>query len=148
LNRVKRDTRSASWSAVLFCCSWGVLGACARTPSPLPPNRPAAAQPSLGALLLDPQDADFTSWINVFKDEVYRNWRIPDRGAQVRGHVDLEFTVERDGAVSAVRVVKSCGRSDGDRAAQRALVHSDFPPLPKAFPERRIIMNVTFNYGG
>jgi TonB family protein len=108
-----------------------------------------AAQRSVGPLFFDPQGADFERWLKMFKREVYRNWRIPDaQGPEVQGHVDLEFTVERDGSVSAVEVLKSCGSSEGDRTAESALLRSRFPPLPKAFPERRVIMSIAFSYGG
>jgi hypothetical protein len=48
----------------------------------------------MGALFFDPQGADFTLWINRFKDEVYRNWNIPEAAnlGAARGHVDFEFT--------------------------------------------------------
>ena len=46
------------------------------------------------------------------------------------GHVDFEFTVERDGSVSALRMLKSSGTQSLDRAAQYALSSSRYLPAP------------------
>ena len=78
-----------------------------------------------------PQGADFTLWVNHFKNEVYRNWIVPQPALMgFRGHVDFEFTVERDGTMSALRMLKSSGTPALDRAAQNALAGSRFLPLP------------------
>ena len=53
-----------------------------------------------------------------------------------RGHVDIEFTVERDGAVSEVRLLKSSGTPALDRAAQNALPSSRLLPLPADYAPR------------
>jgi len=60
----------------------------------------------MGPLFFDPQGADFTSWINQFKNEVYRNWIVPQAALLgFRGHVDLEFSVERDGTLANLRML-------------------------------------------
>ncbi len=64
----------------------------------------------------------------------------------VRGHVDLEFTVERNGSISAVRMDKSSGTSAFDKAAQFALTSSHSDPLPDDYGPSRITMKVTFFY--
>jgi TonB family protein len=51
----------------------------------------------------------------------------------IRGHVDLEFTVERDGSVTGLRLVKSVGNPALDKAAANA------PP--------RVTIQVSFYYG-
>jgi TonB family protein len=100
-----------------------------------------------GPLDFDPQGADFTAWINQWKNEVYRNWIVPPSftlGA--KGRVELRFTVERDGRLSAVSVVKSSGTPSLDRAAQNALVSSRLLPLPSDFGPARVTIGVTFLY--
>jgi len=43
-------------------------------------------------LMFDPQGADFTAWINHFKNEVYRNWIVPPSVSMgARGQVSIEF---------------------------------------------------------
>ena len=101
----------------------------------------------MGPLFFDPQGADFTVWLNHFKNEVYRNWIVPQPALMgFRGHVDLEFTVERDGSMSGVRLLKSSGTAALDRAAQNALLGSQLMRLPSDFAPERVTMQVTFFY--
>jgi protein TonB len=102
----------------------------------------------MGALYFDPQGADFTLWINRFKDEVYRNWTIPEAAnlGAARGHVDFEFTVERDGTMSSLRMLKSSGTASLDRAAEFALRGSRLLPLPDDYGPPRVTMQVSFHY--
>src|SRR5258708_15429691 len=117
-------------------------------PQPASPRRvPSGAAENLGRLMFDPQGADFTPWLNHFKNEVYRNWIVPQAALTgVKGRVDFEFRVERDGSVSAVRMLKSSGSPELDRAAQNALQGSRFLSLPSDYPQPRITMQVTFFY--
>jgi len=109
---------------------------------------PTGKGQQMGALFFDPQGADFTLWINRFKDEVYRNWNIPEAAnlGAARGHVDFEFTVERDGTMSSLRMLKSSGTNSLDRAAQFALQGSRLLPLPDDYGPPRVTMQVSFHY--
>jgi TonB family protein len=109
---------------------------------------PTGKGQQMGALFFDPQGADFTLWINRFKDEVYRNWNIPEAAnlGAARGHVDFEFTVERDGRMSSLRMLKSSGTNSLDRAAQFALEGSRLLPLPDDYGPPRVTMQVSFHY--
>jgi len=101
----------------------------------------------MGPLFFDPEGADFTVWVNHFKNEVYRNWIVPQPALLgFRGHVDLEFTVERDGRLTNLRMLKSSGTPALDRAAQNALLGSRLLPLPAEFRPPRVSMQVTFFY--
>ena len=101
----------------------------------------------MGPLFFDPQGADFTPWINHFKNEVYRNWIAPQAALLgARGHVDLEFTVERDGRMRDLRISSSAGNPALDRAAQNALLASRLLPLPSDFAPPELTMRVTFFY--
>ena len=98
-------------------------------------------------LLFDPQGADFTAWTNHFKNEVYRNWIVPPSVSMgIRGQVDLEFLVERDGRMSGVRILRSSGTPALDRAARNALLGSRFLPLPADFRPAQVAMQVSFFY--
>ena len=95
---------------------------------------PTGTGQNQAGLYFDPQGADFTLWINTFKNEVYRNWIVPQAALfGFRGHVDFEFTVERDGSMSALRMLKSSGTTSLDRAAQNALTRQ-----PVDAPARRL----------
>lgn len=102
----------------------------------------------MGPLFFDPEGADFTVWINHFKNEVYRNWLIPQAVLLgIRGHVDLEFTVERDGRVTGLKLVKSIGNPALDKAAANAIIAGRFMALPSDFAPPRVTMQVSFFYG-
>jgi TonB family protein len=108
---------------------------------------PTGTGQQMGPLFFDPQGADFTFWYNHFKNEVYRNWIIPNPAILgFRGHVDLEFTVERDGSMTNLRLLKSSGTTALDRAAQNALLGSRLLPLPPDYGPPRVTMQVSFFY--
>jgi protein TonB len=108
---------------------------------------PTGTGQNQAGLYFDPQGADFTLWINTFKNEVYRNWIVPQTALfGFKGHVDFEFTVERDGSMSALRLLKSSGTTSLDRAAQNALSGSRWMPLPDDYGPPRVTMQVTFFY--
>lgn len=107
----------------------------------------SGAGQQMGPLFFDPQGADFTAWINHFRSEVYRNWIVPPSvSLGARGHVDLEFRVERDGRLSALRIVRSSGTAALDRAARNALLGGRFLPLPNDFRPAQVAMQVSFFY--
>jgi protein TonB len=108
---------------------------------------PTGTGQSLEGLRFDPRGADFTVWINDFKNQVYRNWIVPQSALLgYRGHVDFEFTLERDGSMSALRMLKSSGTSSLDRAARNSLTASRFMALPDDYGPPRVTMQVTFYY--
>ncbi len=101
----------------------------------------------MGPLAFDPLGADFTAWVNHFKNEVYRNWIVPQAAMLgFTGHVDLEFSVERDGRMTNLRLLASSGTVSLDRAAQNALVGSRFLPLPDDYGPPQVTMKVSFFY--
>lgn len=108
---------------------------------------PSGTGQQMGPLFFDPEGADFTLWLNQFKNEVYRNWIVPQTALLgFHGSVDIEFVVERDGRMSNLRVLKSSGTVSLDRAAENALRGSRWLPLPADYRPQRIPMRVTFFY--
>ncbi len=106
-----------------------------------------AAADSLGALSFDPRGAEFRPWINHFKDQVYQHWQVPDAARDgVKGHADFEFTVERDGSVSALRLLRSTGSALLDRAARDAVTDSSLAELPGDYKPSCVTMQVSFYY--
>jgi protein TonB len=103
----------------------------------------------MGPLFFDPQGADFTEWVQRFKNEVYRNWILPPSAALGigGGEVDFEFVVDRNGRMTDVRLLESSGTGSLDRAARNALVASLLLPLPKDFAPDTVTMKVGFVYG-
>lgn len=108
---------------------------------------PSGTGEQIAGLFFDPQGADFTAWINHFKNEVYQNWIVPEPAMMgFRGHVEIEFTIERDGTMTGVKILKSSGTPALDRAAQNALLGSRLLPLPSDYAPPRVTMIATFYY--
>jgi TonB family protein len=108
---------------------------------------PTGTNKNIGGFSFDPQGADFTGWIDHARRELYRNWIMPQPALLgMRGHVDIEFTVERDGSLTSVHIVKPSGTSSFDRAAQNALTSSRLLSLPSDFGPTRVTMQVSFFY--
>jgi TonB family protein len=103
----------------------------------------------MGPLFFDPQGADFTEWVQRFKNEVYRNWILPPSAALgiVGGEVDFEFVVDRSGRMTDVQLLGSSGTASYDRAARNALLASLLLPLPADFAPATVTMKVGFVYG-
>jgi TonB family protein len=102
----------------------------------------------MGPFSFDPEGADFTAWTNHLKNEIYRNWIVPQGvlfGA-LRGHVDLEFTIERDGTLSGLRLLKSSGTAALDRSAANALIGARSLPLPSDYRPARVTIQISFFY--
>ena len=106
----------------------------------------AAAGPGIADPRFDPRGADFADWVAAFKVTVGQQWRVVEDAAV--GKVDVELVVERDGSMSAMRVVESSGSLSLDGAAARALGNSRFLPLPEAYPAETVMMRVRLVHGG
>jgi len=106
----------------------------------------AAAGPEIEDPRFDPRGADFAEWVAAFKVTVGQQWRVVEDAAV--GKVDVELVVERDGSMSAMRVVESSGSLSLDRAATSALGSSRFLPLPEAYPAETVMMRVSLVHGG
>jgi TonB family protein len=130
-------------------------GGCASTPAPTPatifapplsPHDPRPAGPQLRGLAFDPRGADFSAWVVDFEKKVHHNWDPPtyfDYG----GQVELAFTVERNGTVSALQELASSASEPLKRAAREAVLRSRLGPLPEDYDRLRISMRVTCVYG-
>jgi hypothetical protein len=93
-------------------------------------------------LQYDPMGADFTEWINHFKNEFYRNavWP-PSAGLLAARYTEIQLVVERDGSLSLNQLLTSCGNSALDKASRNAFSSSRLMALPadygpKTFPIR------------
>ena len=109
---------------------------------------PSGTGRQMGPLFFDPAGADFTEWINHFKNEVYRNWILPQSALLgFKGDVDIAFVVARDGTLRNLTLVRSSGTAALDRAARNALQGSRLLPLPADYGPNEITMQVRFVYG-
>jgi TonB family protein len=147
-----QSSRTYQLVLTAFMTALAGAGGCARNPPPATADRAQAGRPEsrgqvMGPLFFDPRGADFTAWVNVFKNEVYRNWSVPQSALLgTRGRVDFEFSVERNGAISALRMLKSSGVASLDTASEHALARSRLAKLPAEFGPQRVTMKVSFFY--
>ena len=70
------------------------------------------------------------------------NKNVPDRGTTV-----VRFSIERSGAITIAVVQKPSGYSTLDRAARNAVTEARLPPLPAAYTNPRLTINLTFPFG-
>jgi TonB family protein len=99
---------------------------------------------NVDGLSFDPQGADFTAWIQHWKNEVYRNWILPPAASfGMSGQTDLEFVVDRAGTVLDVRIVHGSGVPALDRAARNALASARLFPLPADYRPDTVTFNVS-----
>lgn len=96
----------------------------------------------------DSKGVDFGAWLRKFRAQVYRNWLIPQAAMVLHGHVSIEMTISRNGAISGIRIVQSSGISAFDTAAFNSLKLSNpTAVLPSAYPLDTISpFTVTFYY--
>jgi len=116
-----------------------------------PPAAPAsgdtpgeAPSPAVAALRFDSQGVDFGAWVSHFNAAVNPT-ATPEAGLSSSAglNADFEFVIERDGSISAIRMLKSSGRSTLDRAAAKALTNGRYLPLPEAYPEANLMVQAT-----
>jgi TonB family protein len=115
------------------------VAGCAQNPSPAPASEPASAKPQLTGLHFDAQGADFSVWLRSYSDELHRNWTPPEAvHRRQEGTCVFQFTIERDGALSSVRVLRDSCPSSFSHAVQDALRKSHFLPLPGDYRPARL----------
>ena len=66
----------------------------------------------------------------------------------LRGTTIIRFEVLRSGQIVGMQVSKPSGSDQLDRLARRALLNARLLPLPAEYTEDRLIINLTFPYGG
>jgi TonB family protein len=132
----------------------------ARTPESagavVAPGAPAAtASQSTGAGLSTPSGAgagvqvkvgDFCcpDYVATMAQRIHQNWT-PGRGAA--GVTTMQLTIQRDGAITDVQLVRSSGNQMLDFLARRALLAvRQLPPLPDAYTNPSLIVSLEFQY--
>lgn len=74
---------------------------------------------------------------------ISRQWN-PRQG--IPGQTTMRFTIARDGGVSDVEVVRTSGYAVLDLASRRALLTARLPPLPAAYSNPQLTVNLNFKY--
>jgi TonB family protein len=74
---------------------------------------------------------------------IQRNW---DAKQQVAGVAGVRFTVQRDGSITDTELAVPSGFAVLDLAAQRAILMSRLPPLPRAYTNTQLTITLSFRY--
>lgn len=74
---------------------------------------------------------------------IQRNWNSKQ---QVSGVAAVKFTVERDGSISDAQLATQSGYAVLDLTAQRAILTSRLPPLPRAYTNNQLTITLSFRY--
>ena len=93
---------------------------------------------------LDVENFCCPDYIQLMVQQVYGNW---DYRVERPGLAVVKFTIQRDGRISDVALVRSSGYTAHDMNAQRALVRTrQLAPLPAQFSNPTLGVQLTFDY--
>jgi TonB family protein len=95
----------------------------------------------------DSKGIDFGPWLLRFKNQIRRNWLIPQVAELTRGRVVIQFSVLRNGTLVGLRVARPAGVEALTVSAMTALKLSNpTSPLPPEYPDEQVDFTVTFYY--
>lgn len=95
----------------------------------------------------DSKGVEFGPWLRRFVAQVKRNWYVPQLAMIQRGRVVIQFYVQKNGAITDLRVVSPSPIDSFNLAALNSLKLSNpTMPLPPEYPDDRALFTVTFHY--
>jgi protein TonB len=92
---------------------------------------------------IDAVDFCCMEWAQDMLREIRARWR---NNQSERGETILKYTVLRDGTITEIDLEKSSGSGILDRASRDALPPKLSQPLPKQYPEERLVIHLKFPY--
>ena len=106
-------------------------------------DRPAAPMPGVSSRSSDA----LPSWITQVSAKIQRNKRYPSEARGDLGVVRVSFSVDRQGGIHSVRLVKSSGSSILDKEALALVQRAEpLPPPPPEIPGAQIPLSQQINY--
>lgn len=95
----------------------------------------------------DSMGVDFGPWLRRFKNQVERNWLIPQAAMSFRGRVVIQFHVLRNGTITDLAIKQPAGIPSLTTSALNALKLSNpTTALPTEYPAEKVFFTVTFHY--
>lgn len=82
-------------------------------------------------------------YLSTMLQLIQRNW---NEKQAVGGQVVVRFTIRRDGSIIDVQTARTSGYAALDLNAQRAVGLTRLPPLPPAYTNPSLTINLTFQY--
>jgi colicin import membrane protein len=122
-----------------------------KTPDPEPPREEPVAESAetrvgtTSNVRVDDEDFRFAYYLQIVKERVSFNWSPPPVSGGRNVMCTVFFKIMRDGRISSVRVEQVSGYDLFDKAAMRAVDHSEpLPPLPAGFEGRWLGVHFEF----
>jgi len=111
-------------------------------------DNPQGGQAQQGAdIQFDSKGVDFGPWLRRFKAQVEKNWWVPEAAWFLKGHVVIQFYVERDGRITDLKIVEpSTVEAFNGPALNSLRMSNPTMPLPTEYPSDRAFFTVTFHY--
>lgn len=95
----------------------------------------------------DSMGVDFGPWLRRFKNQVERNWLIPQAAMSFKGRVVIQFHVLRNGTITDLVVREPASIPSLTAAALNSLKLSNpTTALPPEYPADKVLFTVTFHY--
>jgi len=95
----------------------------------------------------DSKGVEFGPWLRRFVAQVKSNWYVPQSAMILSGRVVLQFYVEKNGAITELRIVSVSDVDAFNRSSFNAIRTSNPTlPLPPEYPLPRALFTVTFHY--
>lgn len=91
----------------------------------------------------------YISYFSGLRKQIELVWIYPSEAIRrgLQGAVHLEMTIEKDGRVSKVKVVRSSGYSSlDDNMLKTIKLAAPFAPLPKGWRKERLVVTGSFHY--
>ncbi|MGJ3247147.1 MAG: energy transducer TonB [Elainellaceae cyanobacterium] len=99
-----------------------------------------------GAIGVDAQqDPVWAAYISHLREEIRGNWNVTP--VSRTRNAEIEFTINRQGQLENLRLLRPSGSDNADHAALRAVENSaPFEPFPSETQQLNLIVNLTFTY--
>lgn len=100
-------------------------------------------------LTFDVPEFHHRGYMRMLKDKIERIWRYPKAAARRRisGDLYIKFSINRDGSLGDVELVRTSGYKDLDKAAMDALKNAEpYWPLPEDWKEDQLSITGHFIY--
>jgi TonB family protein len=95
----------------------------------------------------DSMGIDFGPWLRRFKNQVERNWLVPQAAMTFRGRVVIRFNVHRNGYITDLQVLQPASIPALTNAALNSLrLSNPTAQLPPEYPAEKVLFTVTFYY--
>ena len=107
------------------------------------------SQPLEDTISLNTKDRRYVHYAGVIKEKLLAQWEYPSQARKrlLEGRLLLVFTLDRSGAVTAIRILDPSGHAILDDEACRAVrAAAPFPPFPEHVPMKRLHIRTAFDY--